>query len=70
MELGMAQGLAMATLDGQRININTNMKNKRHVAFYDKFLKLAQEYNCAIQYHPEVGMCVIDLDREYDRYEE
>jgi len=60
IELGINTGLNMATLEGQRIEIDNNIQNERHRLFYDEFLKLSTEYNCAIQYHPELGMCVID----------
>jgi hypothetical protein len=62
IEIGMLEGLRIASLDGQRININSNMQNDRHKEFYDEFLKLADKYKCAIQYHPRIGMCVVDLD--------
>lgn len=68
IEYGLEMGLNLASLEGQRITINNNMKNPRHKEFYEKFLKLAQEYKCAIQYHPQVGMCVID--RNYNYFDE
>jgi len=63
MELGMREGLEMGSLEGQQIDISTSCKNKRHKEFYKKFLELANEYKCGIQYHPLKGMCVIDLER-------
>jgi ABC-type tungstate transport system permease subunit len=62
MALGMQEGLRMGSLEGQRIDISTGCKNERHKEFYEKHLKLAQEYNCAIAYHPMEGMCVMDLN--------
>ena len=31
--------------------------------FIEKFYKLAEEYNCAIEYHPLHGMCVVQLKK-------
>jgi hypothetical protein len=62
MELGMQEGLRMGSIQGQRIDITNGCKNERHKEFYAKFLKLAEEYNCAIVYHPLEGMCVMDLN--------
>lgn len=62
ISLGMQEGLRMGSIQGQRINISDGCKNERHKEFYTKFLKLAEEYNCAIVYHPLEGMCVMDLN--------
>ena len=61
MALGMNEGLRMGSLEGQRIDISNGCKNKRHKEFYQKFLKLSEEYNCAILFHPLEGMIVSDL---------
>ena len=66
IEYGMEKGLHMASLEGQRIHITNNIKNPRHKEFYEKFIDLAKQYNCAIQYHPQVGMCVTDLNYEHE----
>lgn len=58
IELGIEKGLRLASLEGQRIETNTNMQNQRHKEFYEKFLKLASDYNCCIQYHPMHGIFV------------
>jgi hypothetical protein len=63
--VGLEEGLRRASLEGQRIQINSNMQNERQKEFYEKFLRLAQEYKCQIQYHPHFGMCVID--RNYNQ---
>jgi hypothetical protein len=36
--------------------VNTKPEHKE---FLEKFYKLAEEYNCSIQYHPEVGMVAV-----------
>ncbi len=64
MALGMRKGLEMASLEGQRIELTTHLRNPRHKEFLEQFYKLAEEYNCAIQYHPLYGMCVIDLNKK------
>lgn len=56
---GIEIGLYRASLEGQRIELNRNTTNEKHKEFLEKFYQLAAEYNCAIQYHPEVGMVVV-----------
>lgn len=63
IELGMHEGLRMGSIDAQRIDLYHNCKLQRQKDFLDKFYKLAEEYNCAIVYHPEEGMTVLDLNR-------
>ncbi len=60
IELGLEKGLHIASLEGQRIDITNSCKNEKHKEFYRKILDVCEEYGCAIQYHPEQGMCVID----------
>ena len=62
---GIEIGLNKASLDGQMVELNDNTKDIRHKQFLEKFYKLAEEYMCAIQYHPEVGMTVVDVKRPY-----
>jgi len=62
IKYGIEIGLRKASLEGQKIEVNTNMTNERHKEFIDKFYKLAEEYNCAVQYHPQHGMVVIDTN--------
>lgn len=64
IELGMERGLDMASLDGQLIDINNNFQNDNQKKFYNEFLKLAEKYNCAIQYHPRYGMCVLEQEQK------
>lgn len=56
---GIEIGLRKASLEGQRIELNHNTTNEKHREFLQKFYQLANEYNCAIQYHPEMGMVVV-----------
>ena len=56
---GIEIGLRKASLEGQRIELNHNTHEIKHKEFLEKFYQLADEYNCAIQYHPEVGMIVV-----------
>lgn len=62
VKLGIEIGLRKASLEGQRIELREN-SDSRHKEFIDKFYKLAEEYECAVSYHPEVGMVI--LDRKY-----
>jgi hypothetical protein len=65
IKYGIEIGLRRATLEAQKIDINTNTIKPEHREFLEKFYKLAQEYKCEISYHPEFGMMV--LDRNYDK---
>lgn len=56
---GIEIGLRKASLEGQRIELGHNTTNENHKEFLEKFYKLAEEYKCAIQYHPEFGMVVV-----------
>jgi hypothetical protein len=57
IKAGIEIGLNYGSPEGQIIQLNENTKPE-HKDFLDKFYKLAEEYNCRIQYHPEVGMVV------------
>ena len=59
VKLGIEIGLRKGSLEGQRIELRKNSEG-RHKEFIDKFYKLAEEYECAISYHPELGMVIID----------
>jgi|11BtaG_2_1085332.scaffolds.fasta_scaffold63451_2 DNA-binding Lrp family transcriptional regulator len=63
VKLGIEIGLNKASLEGQRIELNHNTSEGKNKEFIEKFYKLAEEYKCAIQYHPQIGMVV--LNREY-----
>lgn len=56
---GIEIGLRKASLEGQQIELNSNTQEGKHKEFLKNFYRLADEYNCAIQYHPEKGMTVI-----------
>ncbi|NCX56659.1 MAG: hypothetical protein EBW87_05615 [Burkholderiaceae bacterium] len=63
IKLGISIGLRSATIEGQTIALNANTKNPKHIEFLEKFYKLADEYNCAIQYHHELGMIVVSREK-------
>jgi hypothetical protein len=63
MGLGMMRGIEIGSINGQQIDLY-NSANDKQREFLDKFYKLAEEYNCAILYHPHNGMQVIDLNNE------
>jgi len=60
---GIEIGLNVASLEGQKIELNYNTPDGKNKEFLEKFYRLAEEYKCTIQYHPQKGMVV--LDREY-----
>ena len=57
---GIEIGLNRASIQGQKIELEKNIDNEIHREFVEKLYKLAMEYKCAIQYHPEYGMTIID----------
>ena len=59
---GIEIGLRKASLSGQIIEINNNIQNPKEKEFYDEYIKLAQKYDCAIQYHPKFGMKVVNVE--------
>jgi len=63
VKVGIEIGLNYASPQGQIIQLNENTDPK-HREFLEKFYKLAEEYKCAIEYHPEKGMIVLDRDYE------
>ena len=60
----MQHGIEMAGLPGQKIDLYNNCKKPRQKDFLDKFYKLCEEYNCAVAYSPQDGMCVVDFKNE------
>jgi thymidylate kinase len=57
---GIEIGLRRAGLESQKIELDKNTINEKHKEFLEKFYQLAAEYQCAIQYHPEMGMVIVD----------
>ena len=64
MAVGIETGLNMGSLEGQRIDLFTNA-NERQKEYLRKIYELSEEYNCAIQFHPREGMCVVDLKNNH-----
>jgi hypothetical protein len=59
---GIEIGLRRGSIEGQRIELTRNTTIQRHIDFIEEFYHLASHHNCAIAYHPEYGMIVIDTD--------
>jgi len=59
IKYGIEIGLRKASLEGQMIELNHNTTDEKHKEFLERFYQLANEYKCAIQYHPKVGMVVV-----------
>ena len=55
---GVEIGLFKASLEGQKIELQ-RAEDEKHTEFIRKFYALAEEYGCAIQYHPIHGMTII-----------
>jgi hypothetical protein len=62
---GIEIGLRKASLEGQKIELNHNTSDEKDKEFLEKFYKLADEYNCQVQYHPKHGMTVITKNIRY-----
>lgn len=56
---GLEIGLFRAGLEGQKIELGKNTENEKHQEFIRKYYELAEEYGCAIQYHPVHGMTIV-----------
>jgi len=65
-KIGIEIGLNEASPRGQRIQLDNNTDPK-HKEFLEKMYALCNEYNCSIEYHPEVGMIVLDKIHSYER---
>ena len=63
---GIEIGLRCNSLEGQRIELDTNTSEGKSKEFLEKFYKLADEYNCAIQNNPEIGLTVRQLNQNKD----
>lgn len=61
---GIEIGLNRASLEGQKVELNKNMSNQRHIDFFKEFCELSTKYKCAVQYHPAMGMVIIDRSPE------
>jgi len=59
-ETGMRDGIHMVNLEGQRIMLDNSPKTRLQNEFLQKHYELCAKYGCAIQFHPEHGMCVVD----------
>lgn len=57
---GIEIGMRRTSLEGQKLELYGNTLKPEHKEFLDKFYELANEYGCAIQYHPEHGMIVVN----------
>jgi len=55
---GIEIGLNVASLEGQRIELNKNTPDGKNKEFLEKFYQLADEYGCSIQYHPKRDDCI------------
>jgi hypothetical protein len=66
IKTGIETGLCCASLEGQKIELTYNTTNPKHIQFLDKHYALCCEYGVAIQYHPVVGMCIINRKYEFE----
>lgn len=65
VRLGIDIGLNESSPQGQRIQLDTNTDPK-HRPFLEKMYALCEQYQCSIEYHPEIGMVV--LDKNYHEF--
>lgn len=59
-EVGMWDGIHMVNIEGQRLMLDNSPKTRLQNEFLQKHYELCARYGCAIQFHPEHGMCVVD----------
>lgn len=59
IQTGMEEGVRMARPEGQMIMLNESAKTRLQNEFLQKFHDLCARYGCAIQFHPEHGLCVV-----------
>lgn len=57
---GIEIGLRRASIEGQKIELNQNTKNENHREYLKKFYESSAQHGCAIQYHPQHGMIIIE----------
>lgn len=65
IKLGIEIGLRRASLEGQKLEVYQNVKDKRQKEFLDKFYALCSEMEFAIQHHPQHGMIVVDRKNNF-----
>lgn len=64
---GFEMGIQAACPEVQRLQLMGD-SNKEHKEFYDKFVKLCQEYDISIMYHPLEGMIFTETRFGYRKY--
>lgn len=60
IKYGIEIGLKRSSPEGQIIELNKNTKKGKNKEFLLKFYKLTKEYQCSVEYHPELGMVILD----------
>lgn len=58
---GIEIGLRRASIDGQVEELKENTSDPNQKEFLEKFYKLCNDYNCSIQYNPQVGLKIYNL---------
>lgn len=53
---------ALMTQPTRGVPVNLMDMSEKQEKFYDEFLKLAEKYKCQIEFHPQRGMVVSDLN--------
>ena len=59
IKLGIETGLRRASVEGQKLELYSNITNAKDKEFLDKFYKLANDYGCSIQYNSNAGGMII-----------
>lgn len=67
IKYGLEIGLRYGSNFQQVKELNENTIEDKHKEFLQKFHKLAKEYDCYIQYHPEVGLKILSNQYENNR---
>lgn len=59
IQTGLEEGVRMVRPEGQMIMLNESARTRLQNEFLLKFHELCTKYGCAIQFHPEHGLCIV-----------
>jgi hypothetical protein len=59
IQKGLEEGVRMVRPEGQMIMLNESARTRLQDEFLQKFHELCTKYGCAIQFHPEHGLCIV-----------
>ena len=57
---GLEIGMRLASLAGQKVTLDNSPKTEMQTKFLQELADISKKYSCAVQFHPEHGMCIVD----------